>query len=112
MGYKQLQRQSDNYGVVVTLKGRSDGSLLTVHQPGKGVLDPLSELLSRFDPSEWQVVCISTPQTIYDDLIFRRKILVRGEKYWGDLRAKGENNSLVQNPEMSLLGKAGCADFL
>ena len=74
--YKQLR--NGDYGVTITWEHRTTGEVHTAHTPGEPRLEALRAALDGWNATEWRIRCISTPQTIYDDLIARRAITPTG----------------------------------
>lgn len=62
----------DSAGVIATLRNQRTREQRTIHIPGllKAAVTELAERVDR-DP-EWRVVCLSTPNTIAEDLRGRR----------------------------------------
>jgi hypothetical protein len=103
--YKQLK--NGDYGVVVTLEHRTSALIETLHVKGQGRIGPLATALEDYDPARWRVVCISTPQTIYDDITFRRALIEPADDYRGDGEGRDLSGSIggTRHPEPYMLGK-------
>jgi hypothetical protein len=74
---KMVAHQRDGYGCVVSFSN-DQGMTHTVYREGKlkdALLACIREIDRRADDGPWYVECISTPQTIYDDMqgTFRRE---------------------------------------
>jgi hypothetical protein len=109
--YKQISRWGDE-GVTITWEHRTTGEVRTAHTPGQPRIAALRAALDGWDSSEWRIRCISSPQTIYDDMTAVRMIIDPGDKDWGR-NAEGERfDSLIRHPEPYLLGKVGGKAYL
>lgn len=82
--------QREHWGYIVTFIKNGDGKIRTGHQAGRGALAALCDRAVERDPT-YRVVCISSPLTIFSDLLGR---------------SKGKNETVL-GPEAILLGYAG-----
>ena len=111
---KQLSHHKP-WGVTVTLEHRTNGETVSVHRPGHSRREALRSAVAPFNPGEWRVRCVSTPQTIYDDLTGSRELTGTAARAWGTHRRRGISYADVGGaipPEPTMLGQAGLAAFL
>jgi hypothetical protein len=106
-------RDWDDAGVTITFEHRRTGEVRTVVSPGKGGTrtrgnargrrEPLAAALVSWDPADWRVRCISSPQTIYDDLAQPRKRQEGGSGDYGKIGARSSRTVRPATPEASML---------
>ena len=115
---KRVNRWGDE-GCTVTFRHRVTGEPYTVVSPGESKSLALWEACQHVDPQVWRIGTISTPQTIYDDLTFQRKLrdtrLGGGDRTTDPTKTGRDPSSLiggVRHPEMHAAAYAGVGEWL
>jgi hypothetical protein len=111
---KQL-RDWDDAGVIVTFEHRQTGEVRTTVSPGKGGArirrnaggrrEPLAAALVGWDPADWRVRSISSPQTIYDDLTQPRRRDEHGRNAYNGSGPRSSRVGRPVAPEPNMLGQ-------
>ena len=114
MPRRRFYEERRDTGCIVTLQRRDDKETVSVTRPGKAKA-ALREIVAMFDPNDWRIVAISTPNTILADIRGRRTVYVeQGTERTARLLHGGDRIERPQNvsPEKAMLASIGAKAFL